>query len=62
LPDGFIEFKSLAELFPYIKSQTERWSSGLDDAARQRLARELHATCIESRVVSMADERPSKRW
>ena len=22
---GFIEFKSLAELFPYIKSQTERW-------------------------------------
>ena len=22
---GFIEFKSLAELFPYIKSQTDRW-------------------------------------
>ena len=22
---GFIEFKSLAELFPYIKSQAERW-------------------------------------
>jgi len=55
---GFIEFKSLAELFPYIKSQTERWSSGLDDAARQRLARELLRRGIESRVVSMADERP----
>jgi len=55
---GFIEFKSLAELFPYIKSQTERWSRGLDHAARQRLARDLLRRGIESRVVSMADERP----
>jgi hypothetical protein len=23
---GFIEFKSLAELFPYIESQTQRWN------------------------------------
>jgi len=57
---GFIEFKSLAELFPYIESQTRRWQAngGLDDAGRRRLARELLRAGIGSRVVSMADERP----
>jgi len=57
---GFIEFKSLAEMFPYIESQTKRWpnSNGLDTAGRQRLARELLRRGIESRVVSMTDERP----
>jgi len=57
---GFIEFKSLAELFPYIESQTRRWQAngGLDDAGRRRLARELLRGGIESRVVSMTDERP----
>src|SRR5438128_4087527 len=57
---GFIEFKSLAELFPYIESQTRRWpaNGGLDHAEQQRLARELLRGGIESRVVSMADERP----
>ncbi len=54
---GFIEFKTLAELFPYIDSQARRWKT-LDDAARQRLARELLRRGIESRVVSMIDERP----
>lgn len=57
---GFIEFKSLAELFPYIESQTQRWklngSSG--DGLRQHLPRELLRRGIESRVVSMVDERP----
>jgi hypothetical protein len=53
---GFIEFKSLAELFPYIESQTQRWK--LDDAQRQNLARDLLRRGIESRVVSMTDERP----
>jgi len=57
---GFIEFKSLAELFPYIESQTRRWklngSSG--DGLRQHLLRELLRRGIESRVVSMVDERP----
>src|SRR5712692_5011277 len=40
---GFIEFKSLAELFPYIESQTRRWNvpGGLDEEQRRRLAREL---------------------
>src|ERR1700694_5236857 len=57
---GFIEFKSLAELFPYIESQTRRWQAngGLDDRGPQRLARELLRRGIERRVVSMSDERP----
>src|SRR5260370_20821989 len=40
---GFIEFKSLAELFPYIESQTRRWQAigGLDDRGQQRPPREL---------------------
>ena len=55
---GFIEFKTLAELFPYIESQTRRWPAGLDDAGRQLLASELLRRGVESRVVSMIDERP----
>jgi hypothetical protein len=45
-------------MFPYILSQTQRWNGRLDDAARRQLARELLRRGIESRVVSMADERP----
>ncbi len=57
---GFIEFRSLSELFPYIDSQTHRWpgNSTFDDAKRQQLARELLRRGVESRVVSMIDERP----
>jgi len=57
---GFIEFKSLAELFPYIDSQTQRWNvpGGLNGAERRDLAKDLLRRGIESRVVSMADERP----
>jgi hypothetical protein len=57
---GFIEFKSLAELFPYIESQTQRWNVrfGLNDEQRRKLAAELLRRGIESRVVSMEDERP----
>src|SRR5579863_10052011 len=57
---GFIEFKSLAELFPYIESQTQRWktSPDFDGVARRNLGRDLLRRGIESRVVSMADERP----
>ncbi len=54
---GFIEFKSLSELFPYIESQTARWKD-LDRTARSELARELLRRGIESRVISMTDERP----
>lgn len=57
---GFIEFKSLAELFPYIDLQTRRWDvpGGLNPEQRRHLAAELLRRGIESRVVSMEDERP----
>ena len=57
---GFIEFKSLAELFPYIQTQTGRWKNRSDfgDTERQALGRELLRRGIESRIISMADERP----
>jgi len=55
---GFIEFKSLAEMFPYIESQRWRWPGGITDEERRGLERELLRRGIESRVVSMADERP----
>jgi hypothetical protein len=57
---SFIEFESLAQLFPYIESQTQRWKTSpeFDDAAHQSLGRDLLRRGIESRVISMADERP----
>jgi hypothetical protein len=57
---GFIEFKSLSELFPYIEAQTRRWKDhgGLDEAARRELASDSLRRGIESRVISMTDERP----
>jgi hypothetical protein len=57
---GFIEFKSLAELFPYIDSQTQRWTDRADfgKAQREALAHELLRRGVESRIISMADERP----
>src|SRR5437762_14086330 len=56
---GFIEFKSLAELFPYIESQTRRWKtdSSVDDASGG-IRQELLRRGIESRVASMIDSRP----
>jgi len=55
---GFIEFKSLAELFPYVESQSRRWPGTLKDEERRRMALDLLRRGIESRVVSMIDERP----
>jgi len=57
---GFIEFKSIAEMFPYIDSQTQRWKgdANFDGPKRQLLARELLRRAVESRVISMTDERP----
>jgi hypothetical protein len=55
---GFIEFKSLAEMFPYVVSQTQRWPGVLTDEERHKLSQGLLRRGIESRVVSMADERP----
>lgn len=53
---GFIEFKSLSEVFPYIDGQTRRWK--ISEDRRAELARNLLREAIESRVVSMTDERP----
>jgi hypothetical protein len=55
---GFIEFGTLAELFPYIESQSQRWRGKISEEAMQELVRQLLREGIESRIVSMADERP----
>jgi hypothetical protein len=56
---GFIEFKSLSELFPYIDSQTKRWKpDAITGEQCQNLARELLRRGVESRIISMTDERP----
>ena len=57
---GFIEFRSLSGLFSYIASQEQRWSvnGGLDLEHRRSLAIDLLREGIESRVISMVDERP----
>lgn len=57
---AFIEFNSLKDAFPYIESQAGRWQNlaAFDAAARQSLRRRLLHEAIESRVVSMTDERP----
>ncbi|HWZ83529.1 MAG TPA: hypothetical protein VNW47_12930 [Terriglobales bacterium] len=55
---GFIEFRSLAEMLPYIEAQSRRWPGKLSSEERSQLAGELLRRGIESRVVSMADERP----
>ena len=55
---GFIEFKSLAEVFPYIESQTQRWQNASPPVDTASLARDLLRRGIESRIISMEDERP----
>lgn len=56
---GFIEFQSLAESFAYLESESRRWKSDqFDDAAQKHLAQQLLHEAVESRVVSMTDERP----
>jgi hypothetical protein len=54
---GFIEFSSLSEVFPYIETQTNRWPA-LSATERQALGSDLLRRAVESRVVSMTDERP----
>jgi len=54
---GFIEFRSLAEVFSYIDAQMQRWGAKISEEEKRRLARQLLREGIESRVVSMADER-----
>jgi hypothetical protein len=57
---GFLEFKSLNEMFSYIDSQNQRWKSnaGINKEQRQADMRDLLRRGVESRVVSMVDEGP----
>jgi hypothetical protein len=57
---AFIEFNSLANSFPYIESQTQRWKEDprFTDARRKDLASALLREAVESRIISMTDERP----
>ena len=56
---GFIEFKSLSEALRYIDAPPTHWSTrDLEDASRKSRAHELTRRAVESRIVSMTDERP----
>jgi len=55
---GFIEFRSLAEAFSYIEAQRERWKGKIGEEELRALQKSLLREAVESRVVSMADERP----
>jgi hypothetical protein len=57
---GYVEFGSLAEAIPYIEAQSRRWKPETlpGDLNQETIARQLLRGAIESRVVSMVDERP----
>jgi hypothetical protein len=55
---GFIEFRSLAEAFRYIEAQQERWKGKISSAESRMLEKSLLREAVESRVISMVDERP----
>ena len=55
---GFIEFRTLAEAFAYTESQRKRWKGKISDEELNGLEKALLRAAVESRVVSMIDERP----
>ena len=55
---GYIEFKSLAQVFTYVQSQRQRWKGKIAESQLENLEKALLREGIESRVVSMEDERP----
>jgi hypothetical protein len=55
---GFIEFRTLAEAFAYIESQRKRWKGKISEEELNGLDKTLLREAVESRVVSMIDERP----
>jgi hypothetical protein len=57
---GYVEFKSLADVFGYIESQMKRWKGKISDEDLQKLQQGLLREGIESRVISMMDERPAE--
>ncbi len=54
---NFIEFTTLEDLFTYIDTQAGRWQFP-NAAARQEFGNGLLRRGVESRVVSMVDEKP----
>ena len=55
---GFVEFRSLAEAFAYIESQRKRWKGKISEEELNGLEKALLREAVESRMVSMTDERP----
>ena len=55
---GFIELRTLAEAFAYIESQRKRWKGKISEEELNGLEQALLREAVESRVVSMIDERP----
>jgi hypothetical protein len=55
---AFVEFASLEEAFRYIDTQKERWKGKISEEEWRRVESALLCEAVESRVVSMADERP----
>ena len=54
---GHVEFKTLHELFSYVDAQAGRWQFP-SERARNEFAQGLLQRGVESRVVSMVDEKP----
>ncbi len=55
---AFVEFASLEEAFRYVETQRERWRGKISEEEWRRVESGLVREAVESRVVSMADERP----
>jgi hypothetical protein len=54
---GFLEFQTLDQLFAYIDAQAGRWQFA-SATEREEFADRLLERGVESRLISMADERP----
>jgi len=55
---GYVEFKSLKDAFQYIEAQKRRWHGRISEEDERQLGLSLVREAVESRVVSMSDERP----
>ena len=54
---GLVEFNTLQDSFTYIDAQAGRWGNA-DAATQRKFADDLLRRAVESRIVSMVDERP----
>ena len=55
---AYLEFKSLSQAFAYIEEQKQRWKGKMSEEERRQLGQNLLREAVESRVISMVDERP----